>query len=97
MDVPPYLRGQGEFAQENYQEELNQTIGDCLSNNGWTVPQITNANLTVNAVEWPDGTLATPAVFMPNGSLWYVTDGAPEVLVVKVAGALRRVSTTAYP
>jgi len=67
----------------SYEDLLNQALQNGLSDNGWTLPQITAANLV--AVE-PD---------MPNGTVWYESD-ANEV-VIKINGALRKVTTTAYP
>ncbi len=97
MNVPPYIVGQGEFAQENYQEELSQTLFDNFSDNGLVVPSILDADLRTNAVEWPDGTTATPAVHMPNGTMWFVTDHIPPVYVGKISGALVQFTTAAYP
>ena len=94
MDLPTYVKSPD---QENYNEELNQTLIAGLSDKGWTNPQITTANLTVTPVLAPDGTITTIAAFMPDGTQWYVTDGAPAAMVIKVGGALRRVSTTAFP
>jgi hypothetical protein len=45
-----------------YNDELNQTMQNGLSNNGWTVPQLTTAQITQIATQ------------MPNGTLWYDTD-----------------------
>lgn len=77
-----------------YNDELNNVLRNGLSDNGWTVPIITSANLT--ALE------SLPAFDkMPNGTLWMVIDEAPlpviNELVVKINGALRKVTTTAYP
>ncbi len=66
-----------------YNDILNQSLQNALSDNGWTLPQITAANLIL--VE-PD---------QPNGTMWYESD-AHEV-VIKINGALRKVTTTAYP
>lgn len=94
MNLPTYIKNAN---QENYHEELNQTLQGGVSDNGYTVPQVTNAQLTVDPWIAPDGTITTLALGMPNGTLWYVTDGAPADLVVKRSGVLRRVSTAAYP
>lgn len=82
MDLPTYLQGDN---QENYNQELNQTLRDNLSNNGWIVPQITMANLAIIQIQ------------MPDGCLWYVTDSAPPVFVGKVNGSLVKFTTAAYP
>ena len=97
MDIPPYLSGMTESEQDYYQEELNQNMLDNLSNNGLVVPSITDANLRTNAVLWPDGTTQTPAVHMPNGTQWYVTDHVPPVYVGKINNALVSFTTGAYP
>ncbi len=94
MDLPTYIKGQD---QDNYVEEFNQTILQGLSNNGWTVPQVTNAQLTIDNVIAPDGTITTLDTLMPNGTLWYVTDAVPPVPVMKINGVLRKFTTTAYP
>lgn len=66
-----------------YHDELNQSLQNGLSDNGWTVPQITAANLALVVSK------------MPNGTLWYETNA--NELVVKINGALRKVTTTVYP
>ena len=66
-----------------YHDDMNQTLRDGLSDNGWTIPNITATNLV--AIE--------PS--MPNGTLWYESDN--HVVVIKINGALRKVTTTAYP
>lgn len=94
MNLPTYIKN---LDQENYHEELNQTLLQGVSDNGFTIPQITNAQLTVNPFILPDGTITTLALGMPDGTVWYVTDGAPADFVVKRSGVLRRVTTAAYP
>jgi hypothetical protein len=56
MNIPGILPGQDENL---YQSELNQNMQGALSNNGWTVPNQTTANIT------------TIAPSMPNGTMWY--------------------------
>ena len=94
MNIPTYVKDKD---QENYNEELNQTLLQGVSDNGYTVPQVTNAQLTVAPFILPDGTVTTLALGMPDGTEWYVTDGAPADLVIKRSGVLRRVVTAAYP
>jgi hypothetical protein len=94
MNLPTYVKDKD---QENYHEELNQTLLQGVSNNGYTIPQVTNAELTVNPFILPDGTVTTLALGMPDGTVWYVTDGAPADYVVKRGGVLRRLLTAAYP
>lgn len=77
-----------------YNDELNNTLRNGLSDNGWTIPIITTANLAI---------LEALPTFdkMPNGTIWMVRDEAPlalyNELVVKINGALRKVTTSAYP
>jgi len=75
-----------------YHDELNNILRNGLSDNGWTLPQVTQAQLTAI-----DSLTAVEA--MPNGTIWYVHDDDTMVyeLVVKINGALRKVTTTAYP
>lgn len=94
MDLPTYVKTAD---QENYHEELNQTLQQGVSDKGYTIPQVTNAQLTVDPFVLPNGAVTTLALGMPDGTLWYVTNGAPADLVVKRSGVLRRVSTAAYP
>ncbi len=94
MNLPTYVKDK---SQENYHEELNQTLIQGVSDNGFTIPQLTNAQLTVDAFILPDGTVTTLAAGMPDGTMWYITDGAPADFVVKRSGALRRLTTAAYP
>jgi hypothetical protein len=82
MDIPTYIQDPN---QENYNEELNQTLRDGLSDNGWTTPQISAANLAIIAPQMPDGTQ------------WYVTDAVPPGPVMNVAGVIKRLATAAYP
>lgn len=77
-----------------YTDELNNVLRNGLSDNGWTIPLISSANLAK---------LEALPVFdrMPDGTIWMVQDAAPlpvvNELVVKINGALRKVTTTAYP
>ncbi len=66
-----------------YHDDLNQTLRKGLSDNGWTLPNQTQANITA----------LLPS--MPNGTLWY--DSENDEVVVKVNGALRKITTTSYP
>lgn len=80
-----YVQSNGYLTPEMqiYHDQLNQSLQNGLSNNGWTLPQITGANLV--AVESQ----------MPNGTMWYESD--IHQVVIKINGALRKVTTTAYP
>lgn len=59
MKVPIYMQGQDDNL---YQDELNQTLQDALSDNGWKIPNQTTANITQIAPT------------MPNGTIWYDSD-----------------------
>ncbi len=96
MDVPQFIVGD-EVTQDNYQEELNQTISQNLSNNGFIIPSLTNANLTTDLIPDGNGGTTTLAAFMPDGTFWYVTDAVPPCYVGKISGALVKFTTTAYP
>lgn len=75
-----------------YNDELNNILRNGLSDNGWTLPTVTQTELAA--------IIALPAdQQMPNGTIWYVHDTGTAVyeLVAKINGALRKVTTTAYP
>ena len=95
MNLPAYLETGDEAS---YHEYLNQSLRDGLSEKGWTVPQITNADLTVTPVQNPqDGTITTLAQMMPDGTLWFLIDSLPPCYVGKINGSLVKFTTTAYP
>lgn len=97
MDIPPYVNM---IAADEiiYQQDLNQTLRDGLSNNGWTVPQLTTAQLTVQQILNPtNGLLTTLSAFMPDGTIWYVTDHVPPCYVGKINGALVQFTTAVFP
>src|SRR5665213_2210263 len=75
-----------------YNDELNNVLRNGLSDNGWTLPTVTQAELTAIGLLPADQQ-------MPNGATWYVHDTGTSVyeVVVKINGALRKVTTTAYP
>lgn len=88
VDEDRYLTTQMQL----YNDQLNNVLRNGLSDNGWTLPQVTQAELTqINAFTGVDA--------LPNGTIWYVHDDDTMVyeLVVKINGALRKVTTTAYP
>ena len=66
-----------------YNDELNQALKNGLSNNGWTVPQISAADLVKVSTQMPDGTI------------WYETTN--NVFVGKVNGTLMKFTMAAYP
>ena len=75
-----------------YNDELNNVLRNGLSDNGWTLPTVTQAQLADIQALPADQTL-------PNGTIWYVHDDDTVVyeVVVKINGALRKITTTAYP
>jgi len=91
MNLPTYSETD---LQENYQQELSQTLIDGLSDNGWTVPQVPDKDALITDKAMPDGTIASLATYMPNGTLWYVV--ADNELVVKKAGILHKITTGVY-
>lgn len=100
MNLPTYLKPNNadNSEQENYNEELNETLRQNLSDNGWVAPSITVNDLTVTPVQNPNTLgFTTIANLMPDGTIWYVNDAAPAVFVVKIDGALQKITTTAYP
>lgn len=66
-----------------YHDQLNQALQNGLSDNGWTMPPITAANLAIIAPKMPDGTI------------WYDTDN--HEYVGKVNGTLMKFTMAAYP
>ena len=90
VDDDGYLTTQ----MQMYNDELNNVLRNGLSDNGWTLPTVTQAELA--AIQ------ALPAdQQLPDGTIWYVSQGAPltpyHEVVVKINGALRKLTTTAYP
>lgn len=82
MQIPTYIQNED---QENYHEELNQNMQDNLSDDGWVVPSLTEANIIA------------AADFMPNGTIWYCLDHSPPVYVGLINGNLVQFSTAAFP
>ena len=88
VDENGYLTSQ----MQMYNDELNNVLRNGLSDNGWTLPTVTQAQLV--------DILALPSdQQMPNGTIWYVHDDDTLVyeIVILINGALRKVTTTAYP
>lgn len=83
-----------------YNDELNNVLRNGLSDNGWTLPEVTSAQL-VEIEALPDDQQ------MPNGTIWYVSDKPPltpyNELVVKMddgtgtGSTLYKLTKTAYP
>ena len=84
-----------------YNDELNNVLRNALSDNGWTLPRVTQAQLTeIDALP--------PEQQLPNGTIWYVAD--PEInptyneIVVKLddgtgtgTSAYYKLTKAAYP
>jgi len=68
MDLTTYIKQED---QENYHESINQTLRAALSDNGWTVPNQTSANILLVVDD------------MPIGTIWF--DTTLSKLVVKTA------------
>ena len=66
-----------------YNDTLNQSLRTCLSDNGWTIPQLTQAQITTISAD------------MPNGSVWY--DITNNVFVGKQNGTLVKFTTAVWP
>ena len=79
-------------SMQMYNDELNNILRNGLSDNGWTLPTVTQAQLAqIQAFTGADA--------LPNGTIWYVHDDNTVYyeVVVKINGALRKITTTAYP
>ncbi len=87
-------------AMQMYNDELNNILRNGLSDNGWTLPEVTSAQLTA--------ILALPLdQRLPNGTIWYVSNKPPltpyNELVVQMddgtgtGSTLYKLTKTAYP
>ena len=97
VDEKGYLTSQ----MQMYNDELNNILRNGLSDNGWTLPTVTQAELAeIVAITGPDA--------LPNGTIWYVADPAidptyNEIVVLLDDGtgmgtsALYKLTKTAYP
>lgn len=85
----------------SYNDELNNILRNSLSDNGWTLPTVTKAELAKIFA-------FTGENKMPNGTIWYVADPAinptyNEIVVMLDNGAgtgtsaLYKLTKTAYP
>jgi hypothetical protein len=85
FSVQQFVKNDGFLTSEMqiYNDQLNQALQNGLSDNGWTVPQITATNL------------ATIAPNMPDGTIWY--DSTNHEFVGKVNGTLMKFTMAAYP
>lgn len=94
MNLPTYLRAD-DAIEKSYQEELNQTLRDNLSDNGYVLPSVTDNQLRVDSVVDQNGNVTTLDAMMPDGTVWYVSDA--NAIVAKINGALRQLDNSAYP
>lgn len=94
MNIPSYVKSPN---QENYHEELNQTLFEGVGPNGYVIPTLTNVELTVTPIPDGFGGLTTVAVAALDGTTWYISDHVPPVFVGKINGVLRQFTTAAYP
>lgn len=85
MDIPTYLKSPDYAEQETFMQEMFQTLLDGLSNDGWTVPVLTTAQI------------AAIAPSMPDGTIWYDSSHIPPCFVGLIAGVLVQFVTAAYP
>ena len=103
MNIPIFMSVQ--YTQEDgfltpeiqlYNDELNNVLRAGLSNNGWTLPTVTQDELTAILALGPPTDQP-----LPDGTIWYVSQSAPlppyHEVVVLINGALRKITTTAYP
>jgi hypothetical protein len=79
MDFDTYLLG---VDNQNYNEYLAQTLRDGLSDNGWTVPNLTTAEIgSIAAMLTPSG-----LPLLPIGTIWFNTTLAKlQVLTARAA------------
>ena len=88
-------------AMQMYNDELNNVLRNGLSDNGWTLPLVTQADLTKIMALPKDQAL-------PNGTIWAVADPAINPtyneIVVKLddgtstgTSALYKLTKAAYP
>ncbi len=94
MDIPTFVEMED---QTIYQQDFNQTLRNGLSDNGWTIPQLTNAQLTANVQNETNGSSVVLWQSMPDGTVWYITDATPPCYVGKINNSLVKFTTTAYP
>ena len=96
VDDEGYLTSQ----MQMYNDELNNVLRNGLSDNGWTLPEVTTVQLAA-IIALPDDQQ------MPNGTIWYVSDKPPltpyNELVVKMddgtgtGSTLYKLTKSAYP
>jgi hypothetical protein len=85
IPIPPYIF---QNEQEYYHEQFNQAVRSWLNVDGFPLPTVTDAELTVI-----NGLTPAPS----DGTMWYVSDAVPPTAVIKINGALEKITTTPYP
>jgi len=83
-DIPTILKGPYE---EDYQRQLNQVLLESLSNNGWTLPNLTNAQVTLI-------TSYTFERIMPVGTQWMNTTVGKMQFITVAANPLTTTNAT---
>lgn len=71
MNVIPYLYSENFAEQQLFFDSLAQAVLSALSDNGWTVPQLTTAQITAITIPY---SISDINAYMPNGTIWYNTD-----------------------
>lgn len=71
MEVIPYLYSEDFAEQQYYFTVMFQNIFNALSDNGWTIPQLTTAQIAA-LTNPPD--LNNPEFYLPNGTIWFNTN-----------------------
>lgn len=77
MDLPTYIRNPDNAmeAEENYHEEMNQTLRQNVGLTGFAITPITDVDLTTTPVLDPNtGLFTTVQDLMPVGTIWAVVD-----------------------
>jgi hypothetical protein len=77
MDLPTYIKNPDklEVMEQNYHEELNQTLRDNLGPNGTCITNISATDLSITPVLDPTtGQFTTIKDLMPVGTIWFETD-----------------------
>lgn len=105
MDLPVYSQNpeSEDAAQENYHQELNQTLRSNIGLNGFCISNITDAELRTTPILNGGTGLFVPGVasLMPAGTVYFVVDGGPACFVGQLVDidptSLVRFTTVPYP
>ena len=85
MEIPNYIKNAD---QENYNEEVNLAMQQCLSQNGFIIPSLTADQITA-------ATMLVPP--LPDGMLWFCNNSSPPVYVGLISGSLVKFTTSSFP